>query len=75
MSETKIRWGILATGNIAAQFAQDLKQSHSGVLAGAASRDASKAEAFCTTHGGTPYDYEALIGARRYRRGLYRHTA
>ena len=61
MSETKIRWGILATGNIAAQFAQDLKHSHSGVLAGAASRDASKAEAFCATHGGTPSDYEGLL--------------
>ena len=46
MSESKIRWGILATGNIAAQFAQDLQQSHSGTLAGAASRDAAKAEAF-----------------------------
>ena len=61
MSDRKIRWGILATGNIAAQFAEDLKHSHSGVLAGAASRDAARAEAFCAAHGGTPSDYEALL--------------
>lgn len=58
----KIRWGILATGNIAAQFATDLKQSHSGVLAAAASRNLSKAEAFCAEHGGEALgDYDALL--------------
>ena len=61
MSDNKIRWGVLATGNIAAQFATDLKQSHSGELAGAASRDAAKAQAFCDTHGGTPSDYDTLL--------------
>ena len=61
MSDSKIRWGILATGNIAAQFATDLKHSHSGILAGAPSRDAAKAEAFCDTHGGTPSDYQTLL--------------
>ena len=62
MSDRSIRWGILATGNIAAQFAADLKHSHSGALAAAASRDAAKAEAFCAEYGGTAYgDYEALL--------------
>ena len=61
MSEVKIRWGILATGNIAAQFSADLKHSHYGELTGVASRDADKASAFCAKHGGTPSDYEALL--------------
>ena len=58
----KIRWGILATGNIAAQFAGDLKHSQSGVLAAAASRELAKAEAFCAEHGGEAVtSYDALI--------------
>jgi predicted dehydrogenase len=58
----KIRWGILATGNIAAQFATDLKHSHSGVLAAAASRRADTAEAFCAAHGGEAVTgYDALL--------------
>ena len=58
----KIRWGILATGNIAAQFATDLKHSHSGVLAAAASRQADTAEAFCAAHGGEAVTgYDALL--------------
>lgn len=58
----KIRWGILATGNIAAQFAADLKHSHSGVLVAAASRDIAKAEAFCAEHGGDAMgDYQSLM--------------
>ena len=61
MKDRKIRWGVLATGNIAAQFASDLTMSHSGELVGAASRDEAKAEAFCATHGGTPCDYEGLL--------------
>ena len=57
----KIRWGILATGNIAAQFATDLKHSHSGVLVAAASRDLAKADAFCAEHGGDAMgDYQSL---------------
>ena len=59
---SKIRWGILATGNIAAQFAADLHHSHSGVLTATASRDIAKAEAFCAIHGGDALgDYDALL--------------
>ena len=61
MSSVKTRWGILATGSIATQFATDLPHSHTGVLTGVASREASKATAFCETHGGTPSDYETLL--------------
>jgi predicted dehydrogenase/aryl-alcohol dehydrogenase-like predicted oxidoreductase len=62
VTSAKIRWGILATGNIAAQFASDLQHSHSGILGGAASRQLENAEAFCQTHGGTASDsYEALL--------------
>lgn len=62
MFDSKTRWGILATGNIAAQFAADLKHSHSGILVAAASRELAKAEAFCAEHGGEPIaSYDALI--------------
>lgn len=62
MSDHKIRWGILATGNIASQFANDLKLSHSGEVVAAASRDAAKAEAFCANHGGEAVTgYDALL--------------
>lgn len=59
---TKIRWGILATGNIASKFATDLRLSRSGVLSAVASRDLHRAEAFCAVHGGqASVGYEALI--------------
>ena len=62
MTSDKIRWGIVATGNIAKQFATDLKHSHSGVLAGAASRHVDSAQAFCDTHGGAASDsYDTLL--------------
>lgn len=58
----KIRWGILATGNIAAQFARDLKYSHSGILHAVASRDPARAELFCAEYGGTAEaNYDALL--------------
>ena len=62
MTSDKIRWGIVATGNIAGQFATDLKHSHSGVLAGVASRQVASAQAFCDTYGGTASDsYDTLL--------------
>ncbi|MDB4106494.1 aldo/keto reductase [bacterium] len=64
VTSAKIRWGILATGNIATQFASDLPHSHSGVLGGAASREPANAAAFCQTHGGTPSDSYAALLAR-----------
>ena len=36
--DSKIRWGILATGSVAETFARDLKHSHHGILTGVASR-------------------------------------
>ena len=62
MTSGKIRWGILGTGNIAAQFASDLQHSQTGQLSGVASRTRDKAEAFCATHGGTPSpSYDDLL--------------
>ncbi len=58
----KMRWGILATGNIAAQFASDLKHSTHSVLAAVASRDLKTATAFCAKHGGKAFGhYDDLI--------------
>lgn len=56
MSTKLLRWGIVSTGNIASQFATDLKQSRHGVLQGVASRDPQAALSFCNQHGGTPSD-------------------
>ena len=58
----KCRWGILATGNIARQFARELKFSNSGKLAGIASRQFAHAEKFANKFGGKAFaDYKALI--------------
>ncbi len=45
----RLRWGILGTGNIAGQFASHLRH-HGLTIVAAASRDQTKAAAFCDTH-------------------------
>lgn len=58
----KLRWGIIATGGIAHQFASGLAVSKSGVLHAAASRSLEKATGFTTKHGGKPYGtYEEIL--------------
>jgi predicted dehydrogenase len=57
----KLRWGILATGSIANQFAEGLAVCNSGELVAVGSRTLERATAFCTKHGGTPYgSYEEV---------------
>ncbi len=46
-----IRWGIMSTGNIAAQFARDLKAADHAELRGVASRNLEKARRFADEHG------------------------
>ncbi|MBT2470570.1 Gfo/Idh/MocA family oxidoreductase [Streptomyces sp. ISL-66] len=46
-----IRWGILATGGIAAAFTEDLRQLPGAVVAAVASRSNEAAHAFATRHG------------------------
>jgi predicted dehydrogenase len=58
-----LRWGILATGRIANNFATDLRASRTGVLQAVASRDLARAQAFAAKHH-TPTahgDYESLL--------------
>ncbi len=43
---TKLRWGILATGNIARAFARGVQHSKTGTLVAAGSRSQDKANAF-----------------------------
>ncbi|MGH7192223.1 MAG: Gfo/Idh/MocA family protein, partial [Candidatus Saccharimonadales bacterium] len=43
---TKLRWGILGTGNIARQFAAGVAASHRGTLAAVGSRDSTSAGSF-----------------------------
>ena len=46
---TKLRWGILGTGNIAKQFAEGVRQSRTGQLAAVGSRSAQSAGGFAKT--------------------------
>lgn len=57
-----LRWGILATGRIAHQFAGGVKASKTGELLAVGSRTLDSAKAFCDQHGGKPYgSYEELL--------------
>jgi predicted dehydrogenase len=58
----RVKWGILATGGIAHQFAGGLKASKTGELAAVGSRAIETATAFTEKHGGKPYaSYEAVL--------------
>ncbi|MFZ4506083.1 MAG: Gfo/Idh/MocA family protein [Fimbriimonas sp.] len=57
-----LRWGIIATGGIAHQFARGLKVSKTGTLVASGSRSLEKAEAFAEKHGGKAYgSYEEVL--------------
>ncbi|MEV4417314.1 gfo/Idh/MocA family oxidoreductase, partial [Catellatospora sp. NPDC049609] len=47
----QIRWGVLATGGIAARFARELALVPDAELVAVGSRTASSAEAFAAEHG------------------------
>ena len=61
--ETKVRWGVLATGAIARAFAAGLKQSETGELVAVGSRSQEKADAFGEKFGVARRhaSYEALL--------------
>jgi predicted dehydrogenase len=52
---SSIKWGILATGGIAHQFARGLKESKTGELVAVGSRTIESASKFAEQHGGVPY--------------------
>ncbi len=58
-----IRWGVLSTGRIAHQFAQDFASVERGKIAGATSRTAANARAYANRYGiGKVYpNYRALL--------------
>ncbi|MET9088994.1 Gfo/Idh/MocA family oxidoreductase [Streptomyces sp. NPDC004237] len=62
MADQKVRWGILATGGIAAAFAADLVDLPDAEITAVASRSAESAEAFAERFGiGRAYgDWESL---------------
>lgn len=65
---SKLRWGILGTGNIAKQFATGVCASESGVLAAVGSRTATSADAFAKQFE-VPValgSYDALIQDKSY---------
>ncbi len=58
----KLRWGILATGSIAHQFAKGLRVSKTGTLQAVGSRTLEKATEFTRQHGGKPYgSYQSVL--------------
>ena len=58
----RIRWGILATGSIAHQFASGLSTSKTGTLQAVGSRTMESASAFTQKHGGKPYaSYDEVL--------------
>ena len=57
-----LRWGILATGSIARQFAGGLRVSRRGRLVAVGSRNLETAEKFCGEYGGRAYgSYEEVL--------------
>jgi predicted dehydrogenase len=62
-SETTVRWGILACGNIAHQFAAALKDCSDSVLHAVSSRDVERAKVFADEHGAAAVygSYEAML--------------
>lgn len=57
-----IRWGVLAPGRIARQFAKDLALVPDAELVATGSRTLERAQAFADEFGGTAYDsYEQLV--------------
>lgn len=59
---TSVKWGILATGSIARQFAGGLKVSKTGELVAVGSRTIESATAFTEKFGGTPFgSYEEVL--------------
>ena len=58
----RLRWGILATGGIARQFAAGLPTSETGTLQAVGSRTLESATKFTAQYGGTPYaSYEDVL--------------
>jgi predicted dehydrogenase len=63
MTQSRVRWGILATGNIARQFAQDLMLTPGAELSAVGSRRLDAAQAFAGEFGGATAhgSYEELV--------------
>ena len=61
-----LRFGILGTGNIAAQFADGVKTAHRSTIVAVGSRDAGKAEKFAAKHGVAAHHgtYESMLADR-----------
>ena len=62
MTDKKLRWGILGTGNIAQKFAAALPESETGELVAVGSRGLESARAFAGDFGGRGVEgYQALV--------------
>jgi predicted dehydrogenase len=63
MNTTRLNWGIISTGRIAAEFAIDVAKSERGRVVAVGSRSAESAQKFSAAHGGVRAhgSYEALL--------------
>ena len=63
MTTNQLRWGLLAAGGIAAEFADGVARSDTGTVVAVAARDADRAAAFASTFGieRSHGSYEALL--------------
>lgn len=63
MSDTKVKWGILACGTIANSFAEAVKEAAGSELHAVSARDAARAQEFAAKHGATRAygSYEAML--------------
>ena len=63
MNTTRLHWGIISTGRIAAEFAVDVAKSERGRVVAVGSRTRESAEAFSAAHGGVRAhgSYDALL--------------
>lgn len=63
LSDKKLRWGVLGTGNAASVMAQAINASSSSILSAVASRSKQKAQSFSAKHGVLNYysSYEELL--------------
>ena len=54
MTDTKLRWGIIGTGNIASRFASQVPTSAANAVVAVGSRSIDSANAFADKHGTSP---------------------
>ncbi|MED5471264.1 MAG: hypothetical protein VX577_05925 [Verrucomicrobiota bacterium] len=61
-AQDKLRWGILATGSIAASFVEGVMNSRLGTVSAVGSRSQESADGFAEKFGGIPNRHPSYQG-------------